>query len=180
MGKCRGPSLRQSDKDIRSSFTFTFIRVLALKMRFFETLFGEFALYGLARSECLYPEPLRKICYDQPGTIHQNLLPEEIDWIISFLRVFEYEGRKRGDSPFYKMRVSEAGSCAMWPIAARGTAMAVAQLVVDQDVAITLIDLIKTLEPGNGSTQKERNQSLSNFSTAGGQMGVSVKPKNPI
>ncbi|POR32697.1 Beta-1,3-glucanosyltransferase [Tolypocladium paradoxum] len=149
-------------------------------MRASQVLYGTFALFGTASSTCMFPEPAKQICYDEPGGTPQNLNLKEVDYIARYLRNYQAQAVRQGLSPFWKMKVSDADNCAEWQVTTKGGTWALAKLVGDMDVAVAFTDIANTIDPGGNAPIADKAKALLKCGTAGGQMGVIVNDTDPL
>ncbi|KAF6813878.1 hypothetical protein CPLU01_14540 [Colletotrichum plurivorum] len=126
---------------------------------------------GVSARLCLFPEPERRICYNEEGGTPQNLNIQEVNFTANYLRQYEKEQLRQGGSPFWRMTLPDADNCGEWQVTSKGRTWVMAKLVGDEPAAVLFSDIANTID---GLNLEDPAESLANCTTHGGQMATIV------
>jgi len=130
----------------------------------------------LAKRDC--GEGFQRVCYGPDSGTSQNLDPEDIQYVASYLR-FQADGKET--SPIWNM--PSEFQCSEWSIEIPGTGTVLAlvkHINPRTNSGLSFNDLARTIDGRPDATDEQRAKSLwGGCKTNGGQLGVIVDLKDP-
>ncbi|OAX85186.1 hypothetical protein ACJ72_00415 [Emergomyces africanus] len=120
---------------------------------------------------------VRNVCFDESPKLHcysgetdvpQDVKPEDVSYIASYLRAY---GRQTRIGRLFTMNAADAPECGEWILYARGTAAAYAKKInMTYDSSVLFSDIANTIDGGSVAEA----DSLLKCDTDGGSFGTQI------